>query len=108
MASQAQAKKAIAEHRMKRHEVICFFGAALIMWTVCQCSPTAAQVGVRYLTFAFLSVLLGFIAALFPSTAPCAKAVAWNGSLQTFLFVIILFHLRMIELYGVLGGSRTA
>ncbi|CAO2152892.1 unnamed protein product [Urochloa humidicola] len=78
MASQVQAKKAIAEHRMKRHKVICFFGAALIMWTVCQCSPTAAQ------------------------------AVTWNGSLQTFLFIIILFHLRMIELYGVLGGSRTA
>ncbi|CAN6362479.1 unnamed protein product [Urochloa humidicola] len=78
---------------MKWHKVICFFGAALMVWSdkatlLDGLNHTAAQVGVLYLTIALMSVLFGIVATSFPNTAPCAMAVAWNGSLHVFLFCI--------------------
>ncbi|KAK8447376.1 hypothetical protein SEVIR_8G060300v4 [Setaria viridis] len=102
-----EVKKAIANHRMKKYKMICFFGAAFVVWTdkaallnrIYQHNHTSAQLCTFYFIIALVSVLLGIIASSFPDTAPWAMVVAWNGSLQAFLFLNACFHLRMIELY---------
>ncbi|OEL20154.1 hypothetical protein BAE44_0018826 [Dichanthelium oligosanthes] len=100
-------KKSMMEKRMKLYKIICFFGAAVMTWIdkavlldrVYQYNHTAAQICTVYLTIALVSMLLGIIASSFPDTAPCAMGVAWNGTLQVFLFLIALVHINLVAVY---------
>ncbi|CAO2152798.1 unnamed protein product [Urochloa humidicola] len=100
-------KKGITDRRMKLYKLICYCGVAMVMWidkaallnSVYQYSHIAAQICTVYLTVALLSMLLGIIASSFPDSAPFAMAVAWNGTLQVFMFFSVFVHLSIMKVY---------
>ncbi|CAM0151752.1 unnamed protein product [Urochloa decumbens] len=100
-------KKGIRDRRMKLYKLICYCGVAMVMWidkaallnSVYQYSHIAAQICMVYLTVALLSMLLGIIASSFPDSAPFAMAVAWNGTWQVFMFLIMFIHLSIVKVY---------
>jgi hypothetical protein len=102
-----QVKKAVTDQRMKRYKIICYCGTAIMVGTdkaallnrVYQYNHTAAQICTIYLTIALVSMLLGIIASSGPNSAPCAMPVAWNGTLQVFLYLNAYFHLSIMEVY---------
>jgi len=102
-----QVKKAMTDQRMKRYKIICYCGATLMVGTdkaallnrVYQYNHTAAQICTIYLTVALVSMLLGIISSSFPDSAPCAMPIAWNGTLQVFLYLNAYFHLSIMEVY---------
>ena len=102
-----QVKKAVTKQRMKRYKIICYCGTAIMVGTdkaallnrVYQYNHTAAQICTIYLTIALVSMLLGITSSSFPGSAPCAMLVAWNGTLQVFLYLNAYFHLSIMEVY---------
>ncbi|KAL6870835.1 hypothetical protein ACP4OV_014683 [Aristida adscensionis] len=102
-----EVRKSERNRRFKVYRLICFSGVALMLWgdksvldKLNHFNNISPYVWSLYFTVALVCMLLGAIAASFPDSSPCAMAVSSNGVVQTFVYMIVSFHLKIMEFYA--------
>lgn len=78
---------------------MCWGGATKVLDHAKDKHPEHVSYCVIFLAFAFLSQLIGLIAATFPKTCPWSFFFAGLGAWQSAVFVLAIFHLNVMEYY---------